>query len=312
MLALSDPEKRGALVPRAPNIKGLFPPLIETADDDKEPGNPLCRLCHSTVQEFLITNPEVLRVEDTRVVTPLFSNVISPQRIGDLCLRYLSQPRYSNLLEIPVGNKHEGWTVFSDDRHARQHAFLSYCTKYWNRHLEDLNPTPELRKALYGFLRSPNFQTLLQAQSLLVCGHFSGFRRLTATALSSHTMHRRVFPKWFGPNDGRITTPEFEESLRYRHEYRHFVNEWGYLLQRSSCLSDESTPCSAEHFWGEVDRCLTGLLGPTHFMGSMKERYPSFMLTRGPFGYYDAKETVIAEAVFAETSNFIIISSPSR
>lgn len=303
-LALSDPTK--GLDPRKVpmNLQRLFAPLIETQNDPEEPDNPFCRLCHSTVQEFLTTNPNVLCAGVSSQAS--FTYTISPSQVGDLCIRYLSQKRYSMLMELPPGDCHERLALSYDD--DRQHGLLPYCAKYWHRHLEDLEPTQELRKLLRGFLRSPNFQTLLQVQSLFVSAQFTQFRLITPTKVS-RPMHRRVFPNWFGLNLNFSDLEYLEECRKSRFDYQHFVNEWGYLLERSACVS---LKCPTEHFWGEVDRCLTGLLGPTHFMNQMKERYPSFMLNPGPFEYHKSKRLVLAEAVSASDFQYMVISSPSQ
>lgn len=125
-------------------------------------------------------------------------------------------------------------------------------------------------------------------------------------------LHRRAFPKWFGEDLDSSDLEYYKECRRSRLDYQHFVYEWGYLLERSSCPSADQGCGPVEHFWGEVDRCLTGLLGPTHFMNQTKERYPSFMLTKGPFEYHNSKQFVIAEAVSTSSFQYMVISSPSQ
>lgn len=305
-LALSDPTK--GLDPRNVPIglERLFAPLIEIQNNPEEPENPTCHLCHSTVQEFLTKNPDVLLVGVSNQVA--FSYTISRSQVGDLCLRYLSQKRFSTLMELPLGNCDETLTLLCD---AQKHGFLLYCAKYWNKHLEDLKPTPELRKWLRDFLGSPNFQTLLQVQSLFVMAQFSQFR-LFENFTISQPMNRPNYPRWFGRFYDDKDRESANECLRIRYGYQHFVKEWGYLLERSSCINSDQKRHFTENFWGEVDRCLIGLLGPTHFMNRMKERYPSFMLTRGSFEYCESKQFVIAEAVCASTLQFIVMSSPSQ
>ncbi|KAI8262677.1 hypothetical protein K4K58_000478 [Colletotrichum sp. SAR11_239] len=48
----------------------------------------------------------------------------------------------------------------------RQYQKDQHSAKYWDRHLEDVEPTQERREELLKFLQSPNFQTLIQVQSL--------------------------------------------------------------------------------------------------------------------------------------------------
>ncbi|KAK2766557.1 zinc finger protein [Colletotrichum kahawae] len=63
---------------------------------------------------------------------------------------------------------------------------------------------------------------------------------------------------------------------------------------------------------GEVDRCLTSLLGPKHFMTGMKERYQSFMLTCESFECDISKQFFIADTVSASGSQLLVMSSPSK
>ena len=302
-MSLSDTAK--GLDPfKAPRgLQQLFTPLIERQDDPNEPGNPFYRLYHSTVHEFLTANPDILHV-DASGQGP-FLHTISPSRIGELCLRYLSQKRYTRITELHPGSCLVPLTLSSGD--IQQHGLLPYCAKFLVKHLDDLEPTSELRKTFRDFLRSPNFQTLLQAQSLFVVAQFSqfnfGFPR---------PMHLRAFPRWFEAEFNPSDPGSRNEARDCRLDYRHFVSEWGYLLERGACMSYGQGDCPFEHFWGEVDRCLSGLLGPTHFMKNMKERYPSFMLNTEPFEYHKTTQLIIAEAILASTFQYMVISSASE
>ncbi|KAJ0375686.1 hypothetical protein COL26b_006193 [Colletotrichum chrysophilum] len=128
----------------------------------------------------------------------------------------------------------------------------------------------------------------------------------------SRTMHRRVFPSWFGWGLKSKDLEYIEEAITVRFDYRHFVNDWGYLLDRGICESATSGECRFQHFFGEINRCLTGLLGPTHFMTKLNERHASFMLTTEPFKYHMSEQFVIADALSATASQFMILSSPSE
>uniref|UniRef100_L2FH03 Zinc finger protein n=1 Tax=Colletotrichum fructicola (strain Nara gc5) TaxID=1213859 RepID=L2FH03_COLFN len=306
-LALSDPAK-GLDNSKSPfRLPLLFAPLIEIQNDPEEPENPTCSLCHSTVYEFLVMNPDVLRIGDS-THTPFTYN-ISASHIGDLFLRYLSLDRYSKLLQVPSDNSHMPTNLGFYD--AKNHGILSYSAKYWDRHLDDMEPTPERHQELWVFLRSPNFQTLLQIQSLLVAGHFSQFQHRDKSE-NLGLLHRRVFPLWFGWDTGCIDEDYCNEIERIRGDYRHFVWEWGHLLEHGTCESPHPGSDSRQCVAGGVDSCLSGLLGPNHFMQNLKERYPSFMLAHGRFQYHKSKQFVIGDTVSATGSQFIVISSPSH
>ncbi|EQB48610.1 hypothetical protein CGLO_12147 [Colletotrichum gloeosporioides Cg-14] len=291
------------------NLQVLFAPLVEIQNDPKDPENPVCRLCHSTVQEFLIANPDVLRGRASNDVA--FKHMIAPSQVGDVCLRYLSQSRYSALVDLPPGTCDAPPTILYDD--VQKHGLLPYSAKYWDRHLEDSDPTPELRENLLKFLKSSNIQSLLQIQSLFVSAHFTQFKLLGEIDKAPlRPMYRRSFPDWLGLKFD-IKDSEFQRiSKKIRHDYRHYVNEWGYLLEHGTCASFRSGKCLTEHFWGEVDRCLTGLLGPGNFMNQMKEKYPSFMLTLEPFETHKSREFVIADTLSPCASHFITMTLPSE
>ncbi|KAF3801959.1 hypothetical protein GCG54_00015182 [Colletotrichum gloeosporioides] len=306
-LALSDPTN--GVNPRAVpnNLQRLFAPLIETQEDPTNPENPLCRLCHSTVQEFLAANPDVLR-SGTLGRFPTTS-LIAASRVGHIYLRYLSQAKYSTLVDLSRSDCLGTLTLSYDD--AQQHGLLPYSAEYWDRHLEDLAPTPAICKELIEFLSSPNFQTLIQVQSLFVWGHFEQFRA-EGSATTCRPLYRRAIPRWFGPDYASRDFAYLEDSRKIRRDYRHFANEWGHLLNLGNCETSKSGKCLTEHFWGEVDRCLTSLLGPTHFMARMKERYQSFMLTCVPFECGMCKRFIIADTVSPCGSQYIVMSSPSE
>ncbi|KAF5010745.1 hypothetical protein FDECE_3100 [Fusarium decemcellulare] len=319
-LALSDPTS-GLDLSRAPiALERLFPPLIETLYDHAEPDNPFCRLCHSTVREFLKENPDVLGWGNASQRFSRQAHVISASRVGNLCLRYLSLERYSKLLEIRHGDCQEQVALQACD--SKEHPFLSYCAKFWTKHLDDVEPTPELHRQLIGFLRSPNFQILIQAQTIFVKEQFEVFKLTVVLDEAADwylpAMYRPVFPGWFGAHElkePKLTEEEFcRECARMRRDYRHFINEWGYQLRRGTCASllRQGVSCPIEHFAGEVDRCLSGLLGPAHFMNSMKEKYPSFMLIDQPFEYNESKRIVIAEGVSTSDRHYTVISLSSE
>ncbi|KAK2012798.1 hypothetical protein LZ32DRAFT_677075 [Colletotrichum eremochloae] len=303
-MALSDSGKD--LDPRkAPrNIQRLFAPLVEMQNDPNEPENPICRLCHSTVYEFLAANPDVLRARTSNQAA--FKYMIAPSQVGDVFLRYLSQSRYSNLVDLSPSKCDALPVILYDD--VQKHGLLPYSAKYWDRHLEDLEPTTDLQEKLLNFLKSSNFQSLLQIQSLFVSAHFTQFRLLGDTNKAPlRPMYRRAFPDWFGLKIG-IKDSEFKRiSKKIRHDYRHFINEWGYLLEHSTCASGK---CLTQHFWGEVERCLTGLLGPGNFMSQMKEKYPSFMLTLEPFEMHNSQQFVISDTLSACGTRFITMTLP--
>lgn len=294
-LALSDPSKEPNPLQRPNRLKVLFPPLIEIQDDPNEPDNPLCRLCHSTVHSFLTSNPHILCPERSMCNgARSCEHLISPTTFGHLCLRYFSQPRFNELLPIE-----EGFLRDAD-------SLLLYFAKFWTKHLEDMDATPDGRKAVATFANSSNFQTLVQIQSLTVAGQFEQvpFGPCTdeeALAMGRdgyHHLQRQCFPKWLLYDKNTV----FKEYVPYRGQYRHFVNEWGYLLTRATSPSDQ------DYFPGEVDRCLSGMMGPSSFLSHMKERYSSFMLSQEPFDCTMTNSRVLVERLSPAGDRFTVVS----
>lgn len=160
-LALSDPTQDfdPSMSPMA--LQRLFSGLIEMQDDAAgDPDNLLCRLCHSTLREFLEKNPAILYL-DSPNKTHSQPYTITRSTIGDLCLRYLSLDRYREPLDVTDSNLVEASFFLPGD--SFNHALLPYCAKFWVRHLDDLPIARALQRRLLTFLTSSNFQTLLQA-----------------------------------------------------------------------------------------------------------------------------------------------------
>lgn len=230
-LALSDPSKEPDPLQRPSRLEVLFPPLIETQHDPNEPQNPLCRLRHSTVHSFLTSNPHILCPERSMCNgRRSCEHLISPTTSGHLCLRYLSQTRYNELLPIEEGGLRD------------TDSLLLYFANFWTKHIEDIEPTPDERKAVTTFANSSNFQTLLQVQSLTVADQFeqiafgacSDEEALIMGRDGYHHFQRQSFPKWLFHHKNSV----FREYVPHRGQYRHFVNEWGYLLTRATSPSD--------------------------------------------------------------------------
>lgn len=300
-LALSDPSKEPNPLRRPTRLHLLFPPLIETQHDPDEPENPFCRLRHSTVHSFLISNPHVL-CSERGTCDGACQHLISSQTFGYLCLRYLSQPKYNKLLSV------------KPDLLADADPLLLYFADFWTKHLEDLEPTNSHRDLVAAFASSSNFRTLLQVQSLFVDGQFEqlpigvggdGVDKLVEIMQREgyHHLHRQSFPSWFfrDKNNRRV-----EEYVSYRGQYRHFVNEWGYLLTRATFPSDQ------DYFPGEIERCLSGMMGPSSFLADKNDKYPSFMLSQDPFDCLGSNPRVMTERLSTTGDRFMVVSTIPR
>jgi hypothetical protein len=310
-IALSDPSK-GLDPRRAPiNLQRLFAPLIETHFDRNDPENPLCCLCHATVYEFFTTTPNILY--NNSGDTAIGELSINKKHFADVCLRYLGQEKYSiskfnfsNLLQdrpLAVSS--------SLQKQVQNEWLLTYCAKYWDKHLDSLTPSPELFRKVIDFLESPNFQTLLWIQSISVAGQFRQYV-MTANIPKDDGVEkkkvgffRRALPRWFLENIEDNSGFVYDDT--HRRDYRHFVHEWGHLLELGTCDHPEGrNVCPIPHQVAEIDQCLTGILGPTHFMRNMVERHPSFMLKRDSFQYEQEMTVFLAESLITNDTFSLI------
>ena len=199
---------------------------------------------HSAVFKFL---REDLETEDVKPE----ERVVSRDLICDCCVKYLSQPRYSRLRKK---KNHYEFTTWRGES-TLEHQLLLYVAKYWYRHCDDKVSSPDFQDRLRQFLLSPNFQTLIQVQSLSIIGHFLlRFDQITGQPKSM----KKILPDCAGHLDSNASriVPQFND----------FLYEWSELLQHG---------LTAE-FNGEVDRCFWRALGPPHFLHNKKERYHSF------------------------------------
>lgn len=240
-------------------VQELLSPLIVLEGEQSSQGY-RCRLFHSTIKAFVQRNPFVLADDANNPE----SVAIDPSRIARLCLQYLSQSRYRNLLILQDGAWKDalGEPIDNDE-------LLQYAAKYWDKHLEDVRPTPPaLLERTCKFVLSANFQTLLQIQNLYVSGHFMVFTRTGVP--ERFKFLRRVFPIWLVRERALI------DSAQLWKDYRSFMHEWSYLIGCGCC---ESPKCLKKLFAGEIDRVMFGALGSDSFLSRLRSRYMSFKLS---------------------------------
>ena len=261
-------------IPWRQAVEKVFSPLIETQEDPETQGECFCYLFHSTLKDFLTSNQDIFQKESP---SPAI-HAISELTIANACLLYLSQDRYSQLLTKEA----EHWITASKDG-IKDHHLLTYSAKYWDKHFDRVEETPELRQEMERFLKSSNFPTTMQLQSLFVQGHFDVYTILNCSP--DHKFTKRVFPQWFASHS-------IAGCSKYSGSYRSYTSEWRNLL---NCCDE---PCciahsNSKHFQGELDRCLWGALGPGNFLSSNRGRYTSFMIGEdgvgpGKMSYHEA------------------------
>lgn len=221
-------------------LQKLLAPLIVLRSDSDSESDSTCHLVHSTVRDFLLRHPDILRDE---VHCNLY---VYPGIIADACLRYLTQKRYAQ----PLTKQGDIW-FDSGLSPVSDHHFLFYSAKYWDKHLDHVkDPPDDLRERVLTFVSSPHFVTCIQAQSLWVQNQFSVFNVVGMDKRIQ--FFRRVFPDWL---------IETEQGRHLRSNYHRFLHDWKTLLGERT---------------GEIDRCWWGALGAHNFLSKHKGRYKSF------------------------------------
>ncbi|KAL2857204.1 hypothetical protein BJY01DRAFT_262670 [Aspergillus pseudoustus] len=224
----------------------LCQPLVQVHESEHE-GEKIstCTLTHRSVKSFLLKNPEILKESPDSDACALENKVMA-----DICLRYLLQPRYSQLLRKTTDTYFDARGTDIMDHHL-----LSYSAKYWDKHLDTVSFSPSLCQSVSKLLKSSQFFTLLQVQSLFIEGQFTHWLNSLRPWAGKH--FRRVFPHWLDDN----CTETFTSN------YGSFVGEWGYLLEDQTRLE--------KPLEGEIDRCFFGALGQDNFLHNGPSRYKS-------------------------------------
>ena len=143
-------------------LPNLCEPLIQIQDvRSGQTTVATCTLTHSSVHEYLVSNPQILSASPGLGACSIESTVLA-----NVCLNYLSQPRYFRLLR-----KSGDTFIDSDNEDIVEHHLLSYAAKYWDKHLDDVPFSQEMCDKVQNFITSAQFRTCLQVQSLFIEGN---------------------------------------------------------------------------------------------------------------------------------------------
>lgn len=253
---VGDNISNGAL-PLKSKIIEYCSPLIECIDTSTSAENDQqIQLSHSLVRDFLKKHTDQPLGGNSTLsatfISPKNSSLVSSQIIAESCLRYLMQRKYSHLLMKKARSTFDVGSIYD----IKSHHLLLYAAEFWSYHYEDVEPTENERAWLKSFLRSLNFYTCIQVQSLHIIGEV---QRASNHDTGSEFGH--ILPTWFADTTaGR--------AIEYG--FREFLDEWGHLLKQGVLWAAN----------GEIDRCFWGALGPLNGLSQAKEleRYPSFMM----------------------------------
>ena len=225
-------------------IRKVCSRLVRFIQAEESEGDGTLELNHSAVFAFLRGDSDSGELSSEE-------QYVSPSLICELCIKYLSQPRYSKLLRRET---HYDFITWSGDS-VLTHQLLLYTAKYWYRHCDERPTSTDFHEQLRQFILSPNFHTLIQVQSLSIIGHFLlSFDRITGEPKAM----KKILPA--------CASNISEETAQILPQLCEFLYEWSEFLQLG--LTSE--------FNGEIDRCFWRALGPAHFLRNGQERYHSF------------------------------------
>lgn len=249
--------------PNEPYLRKLFAPLIQV-NPIPDSDDCVCRLFHSTVKDFLRkSGGKVFR-------DPSSELTVSPRFSARACLAYLRQPRYA----APLYRHEEGYWVDSSGSPVKDHLFLLYAAKYWDKHFDEVPGDDEAREQITAFITSCNFQTFIQIQSLWLENRFGIFQwsnQCECEFCVRLWFLVRVFPAWL------INGPAFTNERRLWASYRRLIHDWRHFL---ACTNCDDPKCLFVRCSGEIDRCWFGALGSRNFLSALKGRYRSFCFER--------------------------------
>lgn len=187
---------------------------------------------HASVRQYLLSNPDVLQGKDLKEDLR-----ISSEFMAFACLKYLQQPRYKHELKPKMGDQDIETFLTWDGQNTIVHHFLTYSAKYWAGHIEDFLKDRTDRQKVCDevelFLKSNQFITCLQVQSLWVEGTFHYFYFKIDMDILTHQAnfhsgmaqeYARKAGNWYEPFQGSSRTTKIAISTTM--DRRHVSGSW--------------------------------------------------------------------------------------
>ncbi|KAG5663417.1 hypothetical protein KAF25_001353 [Fusarium avenaceum] len=234
---------------------------------------PICGIYHSSVRRFIEDNPDIVQSEagqdsDSDVT-------ISRRILATATLDYLRQSRYRNLLRVKENEGSRSITT-RDGSNIESHHLLVYSAKYWAKHVDELQDLEharvkdEIYKEIDDFVKSKNFETCLQVQSLFVQGRFNQWYTYNDRKVYySTSMDVKNAGNNFTRNLPSFFT-KYGSGKSLHKQYQDAIIEWGYFLRSFS-------PYDCQ-FPGQLDKCLWSTLGSANFMNRIESQLKGYAL----------------------------------
>lgn len=217
-------------VPFTKDIENLCSPLVTFGKpregDDAE--NPLLKLCHKTVEDFFLQNPDDLKLDSASKLRKYFVTYNQAnEAIAMDCLTYLQYKRYEkSALEI-------GANILSKPI-PKEHAFLPYAATFWAQHCDAIgnSPSKEVVQISLKFLQGPTLRTCLEVQSYV--GPYLFSRYVSRQDRASYQMCIKG-SRVRGNDSFGVPLPQWLDTLSPQgwavdRSMCHFIAEWREVL----------------------------------------------------------------------------------
>ena len=216
-------------VPFTKDIENLCSPLVtfEKPREGDADDNPLLKLCHKTVEDFFLQDPDSLDMDPKSNLRKYF---VTYKRANEAmaidCLNYLQYKQYESPT-LKVG------TILSKPI-AKEHAFLPYAAMFWAQHCDWVGhgPAKEVTHAALRFLQGPTLRTCLEVQAHV--GPYLFGRYVDKRHRASY--HMCVKGSRLRVNDSfGVPLPQWLDTLSSQgwtldRSMCHFIGEWREVL----------------------------------------------------------------------------------
>jgi hypothetical protein len=233
-------------VPWENQIESLCGSLLVFDRSSKEnEKDPKIKLCHKTVEDFLLLDPKdpiiakTIPDSDQDKVALVHKFFVNPAKasieVGLNCLTFLQYRRYESVSNVKA----------ILDENNKDDAFLKYAAAFWFRHFMGTSHSQETFEEVRKFLESPNFWTCVALQSYLVPHVFGRYAQIRP---GCYIMGLRG-PKWNEEDCFGLPLPGWLEKYPPRGpeldlDFCSFVSDWHEVLASRPGALDRCVPLS--------------------------------------------------------------------
>ncbi|KAJ4383386.1 hypothetical protein N0V86_001433 [Didymella sp. IMI 355093] len=163
-LRQTDDYNKDAL-PKKEAIEELAVNLIVFDQAESTSCDPLVRVLHKSVQDFLLQDPNTLELPDLRIKRFFVNKEAARIMLGHAALKYMRYKRYRRPNDVAA--------LLLDE----SHAFLKHAAIFWHRYLSEPQTSSEIVLEVVDFVQSEQFWTCVAVQSRVAPHLFARYTR---------------------------------------------------------------------------------------------------------------------------------------